>query len=161
MNKIIPIVKETAKTAEPMIELDDKHLKVMEAIMPYARSTPQRNLTEVVINNVTRKSKIVFLLLPEWAFNFPPYNLARLLSVVKEAGYAGDAVDLNVKAWRNHKRWGIDFDPWHGSKEWRWMGESYHTHLHEHMLPLLEKYIQYIQDGGFTVVSFSLYYCNQ
>lgn len=161
MNKIIPIIKETPAPAEPMIELDDKHLKVMEAIMPYARSTPQRNLTEVVINNVTRKSKIMFLLLPEWAFNFPPYNLARLLSVVKEAGYAGDAVDLNVKAWRNHELWGIDFNPWHGSKEWRWMGESYHTHLHEHMLPLLEKYIQYIQDGGFTVVSFSLYYCNQ
>lgn len=159
--KIIPIVKESAKTAKPMIEFDDKHLKIMEAIMPYARSTPQKNLTEVVINNVTRNSKVLFLLLPEWAFNFPPYNLARLLSVVKEAGYAGDAVDLNVKAWREHKNWDIDFNPWHGSKEWRWMGENYHTHLHKNMLPLLEKYIQFIQDGGFTVVSFSLYYCNQ
>ena len=159
--KIIPIVKETPTPAEAMPELDDKHLKVMQAIMPYARNTPQKNLTEVVINNVTRKSKILFMLLPEWAFNFPPYNLARLLSVVKEAGYAGDAVDLNVKAWRDHENWGIDFDPWHGSKEWRWMGESYHTHLHHHMLPLLEKYLNYIRDGGFTVVSFSLYYCNQ
>jgi len=161
MNKIIPIQKETPAPAEAMPELDDKHLKVMQAIMPYARSTPQKNLTEVIINKVTRKSKILFMLLPEWAFNFPPYNLARLLSVVKEAGYAGDAVDLNVKAWRDHKNWDIDFDPWHGSKEWRWMGDSYHTHLHEHMLPLLEKYLKYIQDGGFTVVSFSLYYCNQ
>ncbi len=161
MNKVIPIIKETAKVADSPMELDDKHLKVMQAIMPYARSTPQKNLTEVVINNVTRKSKILFMLLPEWAFNFPPYNLARLLSVVKEAGYAADAVDLNVKAWRDHENWGIDFDPWHGSKEWRWMGDSYHTHLHQHMLPLLEKYLKYIQDGGFTVVSFSLYYCNQ
>ena len=161
MNKIIPIVKETPAPAEAPIELDDKHLKVMQAILPYARNTPQKNLTEVVINNVTRKSKILFILLPEWAFNFPPYNLARLLSVVKEAGYAGDAVDLNVKAWRDHENWGIDFNPWHGSKEWRWMGDSYHTHLHEHMLPLLEKYLNYIRDGGFTVVSFSLYYCNQ
>ncbi len=161
MNKIIPIIKETTATEAPPPDLDDKHLKVMQAIMPYARTTPQKNLTEVVINRVTRKSKILFMLLPEWAFNFPPYNLARLLSVVKEAGYAGDAVDLNVKAWRDHTNWGIDFDPWHGSKEWRWMGDSYHTHLHEHMLPLLEKYLNYIRDGGFTVVSFSLYYCNQ
>lgn len=161
MNKIIPIVKETTATETPPPDLDDKHLKVMQAIMPYARTTPQKNLTEVVINRVTRKSKILFMLLPEWAFNFPPYNLARLLSVVKEAGYAGDAVDLNVKAWRDHTNWAIDFDPWHGSKEWRWMGDSYHTHLHEHMLPLLEKYLNYIHDGGFTVVSFSLYYCNQ
>ena len=163
MNKIIPILNETptANVSNATIDLDDKHLRVMEAILPYARTTPQKNLTEVVINKVTRKSKILFLLLPEWAFNFPPYNLARLLSVVKTAGYAADAVDLNVKAWRDHTNWNIDFNPWHGSKEWRWLGDSYHTHLHQHMLPMLEKYIQYIQDNNFTVVSFSLYYCNQ
>lgn len=159
MVRIIPIIKESAPS-EP-IPVDDKHLKIMEAILPYARSTPQKNLTEVVINNVTRKTKILFLLLPEWAYNFPPYNLARLLAVSKEAGYSADAVDLNVKAWRDHKSWGIDFDPWHGSKEWRWMGGSYQEHLHQHMLPLLEKYIQYIADNNFDVVSFSLYYCNQ
>lgn len=159
MNKIIPIIKEV--DAPVVSEFDDKHIKVMQAILPYARNTPQKNLTEVIINNVTRTSKILFLLLPEWAANFPPYNLARLVSVVKEAGYAADAVDLNVKAWRDHVNWNIDFDPWHGSKEWRWMGESYHTHLHQHMLPLLEKYIQYIEDNNFNVVSFSLYYCNQ
>ena len=158
--KIIPIIKEQAKPAET-IDLDDKHLKIMEAILPYARSSAQKNLTEVVINNVTRKSKILFLLLPEWAFNFPPYNLARLLAVCKEAGYESDAVDLNVKAWRDRTNWAIDFNPWHGSKEWRWMGNNYHEHLHQHMLPLLEKYIQYVEDNKFDAVSFSLYYCNQ
>ena len=157
--KIIPIVKESAPVEE--IPLDDKHLKIMETVMQYARPAPQKNLTEVIINNVTRKTNILFLLLPEWAHNFPPYNLARLLAVVKSAGYKADAVDLNVKAWRDHNNWGIDFDPWHGSKEWRWMGESYHTHLHSHILPLLEKYIKYIGDNKVDVVSFSLYYCNQ
>jgi len=161
MNKIIPIINKRTLPVEIPLELDEKHLKVMQAILPYARSTPQNNLTEVVINNVTRKNKILFLLLPEWAFNFPPYNLARLLSVVKTAGYAADAVDLNVKAHRDHVNWDIDFNPWHGSKEWRWMGNSYREHLHQHMLPLLEKYIQYIQDNNFNIVSFSLYYCNQ
>ena len=162
--KIIPIIKEQVKKQvndNSPIELDDKHLKIMEAILPYARSTAQKNLTEVVINNVTRKTKILFLLLPEWAFNFPPYNLARLLAVCKEAGYKSDAIDLNVKAWRDRTNWAIDFNPWHGSKEWRWIGNNYHEHLHQHMLPLLEKYIQYIEDNEFDAISFSLYYCNQ
>lgn len=161
MKKLIPIINESNKFNDLPIELDEKHLKIMEAILPYARTSPQKNLTEVVINKVTRKSKIIFLLLPEWAFNFPPYNLARLISVVKNAGYFADAIDLNVKAWRDHKNWNIDFNPWHGSKEWRWMGENYTKHLHQHMLPLLEKYIQYIQENNFDIVSFSLYYCNQ
>lgn len=143
------------------ISLDDKHLRIMEAILPYARSAPQKNLTDVVITNVTRKTKVLFLLLPEWAYKFPPYNLARLLAVARHAGYQADAVDLNVKAWRQHKSWNIDFDPWHGSKEWRWMGNSYHEELHSHMLPLLEQYIDYIGNNNIDVVGFSLYYCNQ
>ena len=158
MKKIISIVKAAAHTP---IDLDDKHLKIMEAILPYARSTPQKNLTEVVINNVTRKSKVRFFLLPEWAINFPPYNLARLISVAKEAGYSADGVDLNIKAYKDKSNWDIDFNPWHGSKEWRWIGESYHQHLHKYMQPLMEKYIKQIEIDGVDVVGFSLYYCNQ
>lgn len=156
--KIIPIVKATPLNP---VDLDDKHLKIMEAILPYARSTPQKNLTEVVINNVTRKSKVRFFLLPEWAINFPPYNLARLISVAKEAGYSADGVDLNIKAYKDKSNWNIDFDPWHGSKEWRWIGASYHQHLHKYMQPMMEKYIKQIETDSVNVVGFSLYYCNQ
>lgn len=150
----------TDKKTTPQ-EFDDKHVKIMDAIMPFARKAKQKNLTTIAINNVTRKSRIRFFLLPEWAKNFPPYNLARLLSVVKRAGYCADAVDLNARAWSQHTTWDIDFDPWHGSKEWRWMGDSYYTHLHEHMVLMLEEQIKQIGEDGVTVVGFSLYYCNQ
>jgi radical SAM superfamily enzyme YgiQ (UPF0313 family) len=146
---------------ENNIELDDKHLKIMEAILPYARPTQQKKLTDLIITNVSRKTKVLFLLLPEWATKFPPYNLARLLAVTRNAGYHTNAFDLNVKAWRQHRAWEIDFDPWHGSKEWKWMGESYHQDLHNHMLPLLEEYLNYIGENNINVVGFSLYYCNQ
>jgi len=159
MKKIFPIIAETSPKQE--IPLDDKHLKIMEAIFPYAKPKSQKNLTTVTINKVTRNSKVMLFLLPEWAPNFAPYNLARLLAVIKGAGYQADAVDLNVKAWNEHTEWDIDFDPWHGSKEWRWMGRSYHEHLHEHMRPLMEKYIQKIEDDKIDVVGFSYYYCNQ
>lgn len=140
---------------------DDKHLKIMEAILPYARQAAQKNLTEVTINNVTRKNKIMFFLLPEWAANFPPYNMARLVSVVRNAGYEATAIDLNIKAYRDQENWNIDFNPWHGSKEWRWMGESYKEHLHQYMEPLLETYINQIEKEKVDIVGFSLYYCNQ
>lgn len=158
MKKIISIVK--AVTHKP-IDFDDKHLKIMEAILPYARSTPQKNLTELVINKITRKTKVRFFLLPEWAINFPPYNIARLISVAKEAGFDADGVDLNIKAYKDKSNWDIDFNPWHGSKEWRWMGESYHQHLHQYVKPLIENYIEQIVKDKVDVVGFSLYYCNQ
>ena len=158
MKKIINIVK---KSLQSPVDLDDKHLKIMEAILPYARSTPQKNLTELVIHNVSRKTKVRFFLLPEWAVNFPPYNVARLVSVAKEAGYSADGVDLNIKSFRNKKRWDIDFDPWHGSKEWRWMGESYHQYLHKYVQPIMEECIKKIEEDKIDVVGFSLYYCNQ
>jgi radical SAM superfamily enzyme YgiQ (UPF0313 family) len=158
MKKIISIVKAAVHTP---VDLDDKHLKIMEAILPYARATPQKNLTEVVISKVTRKTKIRFFLLPEWAVNFPPYNMARLISVAKGAGYSADGIDLNIKAYNDRPNWNIDFNPWLGSKEWRWMGASYHQHLHQYMQPLMEKYIEQIEKDKVDVVGFSLYYCNQ
>jgi radical SAM superfamily enzyme YgiQ (UPF0313 family) len=158
MKKIISIVKAAVHTP---VDLDDKHLKIMEAILPYARATPQKNLTEVIISNVTRKTKIRFFLLPEWAVNFPPYNIARLISVAKDAGYSADGIDLNIKAYTDMPNWNIDFNPWLGSKEWRWMGASYHQHLHQYMKPLMEKYIEQIEKDKVDVVGFSLYYCNQ
>lgn len=158
MKKVIRILN---KQFRPQIDLDDKHMKIMEAVLPYAKSTPQKNLTEVVITKVTRKTKIRFFLLPEWAVNFPPYNIARLVSVAKEAGYYADGVDLNIQAYRDQKSWDINFDPWHGSKEWRWMGDSYHQHLHKYIQPLMERYIEQIEKDNINVVGFSLYYCNQ
>jgi anaerobic magnesium-protoporphyrin IX monomethyl ester cyclase len=158
MKKIINIVKESL---DKPVDLDDKHLRIMEAILPYARAKPQTNLTEIKINNVTRKTKIRFFLLPEWAINFPPYNLARLIAVAKEAGYQADGIDLNIESYVQRHKWDIDFNPWHGSKEWRWMGESYHQYLHKYVEPLMEKTISNLEKDNIDVVSFSLYYCNQ
>lgn len=158
MKKIIPIIKQQLKKS---VDLDDKHLAIMQAILPYAKPVSQKNLTDLVINRVTRKTKIRLFLLPEWAINFPPYNLARLVSVCKQAGFQADAVDLNINAFRDYKNWNIDFDPWHGSKEWRWMGESYKEHLHKYMSPLIEKQIEKIYEDKIDVIGFSLYYCNQ
>ena len=144
-----------------MEEFDDKHLKVMEAILPYARTTPQKNLTQIKINTVTRNTKILFMLFPEWAVKFPPYNIARLVAVTKQAGYKTDAIDVNIEAKQASANWNLAHDPWTGSMDWIWGSDEYWTLIHPHLEPLYESYFEYIAQQQIDVVGFSLYYCNK
>ena len=144
-----------------MSEFDDKHLKIMEAILPYARKTQQKNLTQVEINTVSRKTKILFMLFPEWAIKFPPYNIARLVAVTKRAGYHTDAIDANIEARKTCIAKELDFNPWQGSMDWIWESERYWTDLHPLLESQYESYFEYIEKNNIDVVGFSLYYCNK
>ena len=42
-------------------------------------SKPVKGQTDVTIEKLERNSDVLFLLLPEWAFDLPPYNIARYL----------------------------------------------------------------------------------
>ena len=144
-----------------MSDFDDKHLEIMKAILPYARKTQQKNLTQVEINTVSRKTKILFMLLPEWAIKFPPYNIARLVAVTKRAGYNTDAIDANIEARKICNDKNLDFDPWQGSMDWIWESERYWTELHPILEQQYENYFEYIEQNKIDVVGFSLYYCNK
>jgi hypothetical protein len=144
------------------IDVDDKHQKVMDAILPYAKSRPQSNLTNVSFDYVSRNTSILFLLLPQWARMFAPYNLARLVALTKSAGYKTDAIDINSKAGVDSNTWkGINYDPWSSAREWKWIGNTYHTELHQHLEPLLQKYLDYIANTKPKVIAFTIYYCNE
>ena len=54
---------------------DDKHLNTLKAIEQYAKPVEQKNTTLVKINHATRRSKLMLALLPQWAAEFPPFNL--------------------------------------------------------------------------------------
>jgi hypothetical protein len=155
-------LKETKPVAKTEEDYDAKHRRVLEALQPFARAKPQGNLTQVEITPATRATSIVFMLLPEWAHNFPPYNIARLAAITRDAGYATNAFDLNAKAHKDHGNWpGLDFNPWDGSREWRWMDHHYYEYLHKYVEPFLNQYLDKIGEMNPTVVGFSLYYCNQ
>jgi len=140
---------------------DGREQRIIQALAPYARNKPQSNLTPVDIENVTRNTSIAFVLLPEWATKFPPYNVARLAAVAKGAGYKTYAYDLNAKAFRDHKNWeGLDFDPWSGTRDWKWNAPHYMTDLHQFLEPFLLKYVDKIIEDKVTCVGFTLYYCN-
>ena len=96
----------------------DNHANMMQAAIKFAVApTKKSNLTEVAINKVYRKSRLLFLLLPNWNQAYAPYNVARLVALTKENGYKTDAIDLNSKAFNDHKNWGIDFAPWSPTRD--------------------------------------------
>tara|TARA_R110000868_G_scaffold102091_1_gene281113 strand:- start:50252 stop:52381 length:2130 start_codon:yes stop_codon:yes gene_type:complete len=147
---------------------DDKHLKMLEAIAPYARSIKmiEKNLTPVYVDYKRRNTKLVLVLCPEWAPQFPPFNLARLSGVAKTAGYETHIMDLNVRAyneyqhnWRPLKK--IPFRLWDPSASWHWEGDSYYRDIHPVLEPLLENAVQEILALDPQIVGFTVYYINE
>jgi hypothetical protein len=82
---------------------NDKHLITLNAIAQYAKPVQQKNVTTVNIDYAIRKTKLMLVLLPQWAAEFPPFNLCRLSAVVKQAGYESCVLDANIKAYRYYK----------------------------------------------------------
>lgn len=156
MKKVIPIskVKENIPT-----EFDTKHLSVFNEIKKFIKisSSPKSFDYQYPI---TKKTKICFILLPEWDKNFVPYNISRLIAVSRHAGYETTGIDLNIEAWHDSKRWSDQSDFWHASSEWKWTGNSYWDLIHPHILPLLEKTVNDIINQNFDVIGLTLYYCN-
>lgn len=144
---------------------DARHTRMMEAIAPYAKPKVQKNVTTVDLSYKSRNTKLLMVLMPEWAPEFPPFNVARLTAVAKSAGYEASALDLNIKAYRALRglvRSGeLDFDPWDGAREWKWLAGSYYTEIHPHVEPTFRKYIEIIKKDPPDVVGFSMYYCNE
>lgn len=145
---------------ESMIPLD-RETRMLQALAPYARKVPRKTLTTVNIDYATRKSSIVFMLIPEWATTFPPYNLARLSAITKHAGYETHVFDVNQLAHAERKSWNLDFDPWHPAHMPKWFGGDYYKNIHPHIEKLLLKYVAKIVELNPTAVGFTLYDCNK
>ena len=119
-----------------------KHEQTLKMMAQFGHSTPEYKPKEESLDYVTKKTKVLFVLLPEWAPFFPPFNLARLSAVAKSAGFQSRILDINVKAhniymneWYPTKK--LDFRLWNPASSWRWVGANYMTHLHKHFEPIL------------------------
>lgn len=158
-------------------DLDDKHKVMLNAIAPYAKPV-QKNLDRIsLVKESTKNSKVLLILMPEWAAMFPPFNIARLAAVSDAVGYQTRCLDLNVKSYNylydnydlknlyngtrdpklNEK---LDYDPWDGAREWKWTGENYYDELHGLLNPFFSEFIDDIVDYAPDVIGFSVYYCN-
>ena len=148
---------------------NDKHLTMLEVIKPYARDAAliEKNATPVYVDYKTRNSKVVFVLCPEWAPQFPPFNLARLSGICKSAGYESKIIDLNIKIyniyrndWQPNEK--IPFRLWDPSGAWHWTStEVYHDSIHPLLEPYLEEAVQEIMEYNADLIGFSIYYINE
>jgi hypothetical protein len=110
---------------------------------------------------ITKKTSIAFVLIPSWSIRGPPYNLARLSALAEANGYKTTSIDMNIVAHNDHHNWGLDYDPWHTNRDWKWIDPNYyidiHPHLEKHLLDCFEK----IKALRPTIVGFTQYYCNE
>ena len=142
---------------------EDKHTATLTAIQKYSKPM-QKGLQDLSIEyDVNRRTRVCLVLLPEWDPSFPPYNVAKIASATKRAGYACKSFDFNVDAWNRYKQepWPIDFDPWDPVRDWHWVDDEYYRDIHPNLLPYLEEYVNQVLEFEPNVVGFTLYYCNE
>ena len=139
--------------------LNDKHLLFAESMRAAAPEKIQKNLTALDITNVTRQTTICLVMMPCWGIYFPPYNLARLSSVIRHAGYKTTVIDLNVESYHYLKKKGCN-DYWHPTRYYNWYEDYYFKDIHPNLEPLLNDYIEKIITLNADIVGFSLYWTN-
>lgn len=119
-------------------------------------------LTQVEISKSNRKSKVLFVLFPMWAYMFPPYNLARLASITKNAGYETEIMDFNIESYNHAKNsddpfvkelWGSLIDRWRDPK---YFNEKILPHFEDIFDDFLERILEYDPDVlGISEYNFS------
>lgn len=159
MPKIIPITQTTSEKFEDVG--NSKDWAMVKTMASLARPAPQKNVSPVVIDAATRKTKLALLLLPEWGTYFPPYNMSRLSAVARASGYTVNCYDVNIECY-NELKGKLDFDPWDPSREFLWEKPvTYHTQIHPHCEPVYNRVIDQLVESKPDVIGFTLYYTNE
>lgn len=147
----------------PFEQGNDKHLTTLAAIAQYAKPTEQKNLTTVEINSADRKTRLALVILPQWAAEFPPFNLCRLSAVAKQAGYESKVIDANIKAYRYYEtefKNKLDYRLWDPTTIWRWCGNNY-KELHQYLEPFLTTVLDDIVEYKPDLLGFTIYQMNE
>jgi anaerobic magnesium-protoporphyrin IX monomethyl ester cyclase len=139
---------------------NNKDWAMTRLMSDYARVLPQKNITSIVMNTATRRTHLALAIAPAWGVFFPPYNIARLTSAARHAGYKTTVFDVNVKAYRFILN-NLEFNPWDHNREWMWVGRRYFQELHPHIEPVLKEYVDRIVESNPDIVGFSMYYTNE
>lgn len=122
---------------------------------------PRLNVKSVEVDSAFRKTKLTLVILGSWAIYMPPYNLARLSALTREAGYYTRVFDLNVESHYELKDANIELaDAWNGANYWWWQDPEYYTRIHPTYKPILDNYIDVILSEEIDILGFSTYYTN-
>jgi radical SAM superfamily enzyme YgiQ (UPF0313 family) len=122
---------------------------------------PRLNVKSVGVKVGHRKTKFTMCVMGSWAIYMPPYNLARLSALTREAGYTTTVFDFNVESHYTLKSVNSELDDaWNGANYWWWQGTEYYKRIHPTYEPILKEYLELIIDSDADIVGFSTYYTN-
>lgn len=122
---------------------------------------PRLNVKSVGVNTGYRKTKFTLCVLGSWAIYMPPYNLARLVGLMREAGYTTTVYDFNVDSHYALKEANSDLDDaWNGANYWWWQGDEYFKRIHPTYEPILKEYLEVLLADNPDIIGFSTYYTN-
>jgi anaerobic magnesium-protoporphyrin IX monomethyl ester cyclase len=123
-----------------------------------------KKLTDVDVEYATRKTKLALVVLPMWSVYFPPYNLARLAGITKNAGYETEIFDVNIEAYNYSQQSDMPYNLW-TSGGWQWFGGSFHKKIIPHLKDFFESKIDEIVSYKPDVIGLTEYSyseeCNQ
>jgi hypothetical protein len=115
----------------------------------------------VGVNLGYRKTKFTLCVLGSWAIYMPPYNIARLSALIREAGYTTNVFDFNVESHYALKEANHELeDAWNGANYWWWQGEEYYKRIHPTYKPILTEYLDILLENNPDILGFSTYYTN-
>jgi hypothetical protein len=122
---------------------------------------PRANLKSVEVFKATRKTSFTICILGSWAIYMPPYNVARLSALTREAGYLTKVYDFNVESHYELKEANSDLnDAWNGANYWWWRESEYYTRIHPTYEPILKEYLEILLADNPSILGFSCYYTN-
>jgi radical SAM superfamily enzyme YgiQ (UPF0313 family) len=122
---------------------------------------PRNNVKSVGVKIGHRKTKMTLCVLGSWAIYMPPYNLARLTSLMREAGYTTYVHDFNVESHYAIKDANPELeDAWNGANYWWWQGDEYFKRIHPTYEPILKEYLEILLADSPDIIGFSTYYTN-
>lgn len=143
----------------------DKDTWIAENLFPKDASAirkPRLNVKSVELFNATRKTTFGLYVLGSWAIYMPPYNIARLSALTREAGYATTVRDFNVESHYALKDANPDLDDaWNGANYWWWTDPEYYVKIHPTYEPILQTYLATILEDNTDIIGFSMYYTNE
>ena len=164
--KIIPINSNSEIADNTSLELsssdmNDKHTATLKLLLDNNVGEPMyskiNNKYEYVIS---KKTKVVFILMPKWAQFLPPYGLARLSSVCKESGYETISYDYNIDAYYKLRLINDSFYGSSGENDFKWLSNEYSTRIESVLNPIIDVWLEDIVNQKPDVIGFSLYYTN-
>jgi predicted DNA-binding ArsR family transcriptional regulator len=103
---------------------------------------------------------ITLIICPAWGNIFPPYNLARLSSVLRYNNYDVNIFDLNIESW-NYLKDKTELDYWEGNQYFMWDHDEYNKVLHPLLYRFLSNAIKKILGLNDKIIGFSLYSTNR